>query len=331
MSSLDTLISGDLAALGEDSRRSPLAIDDALRTTNMYRDDLPGAQARRDALADERRRELFMMPLALSHVFAHRVARAAAGAVGIVSALMLVAMMGDTAVMEAAMWLVPDLGASLLCALAAIAILSSYVIATWIAEGWFARRMRQAIQTGDDPYRDLDALARGPVEIARDAVRRVDGISLGLCFAGITAVTFAFGYLVAIVGTVMEIRMASASAFARVVAFGLLAENLELVAVMLVATAAVAIALGRACRRGKASLIVRVLGHWATLGVAVFVGLGTAFAMLSALVTFAWTRQLPPMEVRYLFALGATFSITGVTAWALLWWRRREHARIGED
>src|SRR5690606_13113931 len=65
MSSLDTLISGDLAALGEDSRRSPLAIDDALRTTNMYRDDLPGAQARRDALADERRRELFMMPLAL--------------------------------------------------------------------------------------------------------------------------------------------------------------------------------------------------------------------------------------------------------------------------
>ena len=93
MSSLDSLITSDLAALGDDSRRSPTALDDALQTTNMYRDDRPGAEARRDALADERRRELVMMPLTLSHVFAHRVGRAAAGASAFVCTIVLLTML----------------------------------------------------------------------------------------------------------------------------------------------------------------------------------------------------------------------------------------------
>lgn len=329
MSSLDSLISSDLAALGEDSRRSPLAIDDALRTTNMYRDDLPGAEARRNALADERRRELVMMPLALSHVFAHRVGRAAAGAAGLACALVLFAMMADPWLMRAGAWLVPGLNVGMLCALAAIAILSVYVIATWIAEAWFARHMRSAIQTGDDPYRDLDTLARGPVELARDAVRRVDGISLGLFLAGVSAVALAFGYLVVLVGALHELPYAWS--IIGILETGALERNIDILALVLFGTTAVAFVLGHACREGDSSLTVRVLGHWAMLAAAVFVGLTTAFSGLRTLLQLGIRREPPPVDVRYLLALGIAFAIVCTAAWVLLWWRRRECARIGES
>ncbi len=328
MSSLDTLITSDLAALGEDSRRNVAPLDDMLRTTNMYRDDRPGAEARRDALADERRRELVMMPLTLSHVFAHRVGRAAAGAAGLGCAAVLLAMMADPLLMRLGAWFVPGMNLSILCTLTAIAILAAYVVATWAAEAWFARRMRAAIQTGDDPYRDLDALARGPVELAQDAVRRVDGVSLGLTLAGATAVVLAFGYLGVIVTSIHPPTYAWS-------VIGLLntdalAKNIDVVTVAVIGASVLAFVLGRACRAGDASLLVRALGHWSTLAAAVFVGLTTAFAGIRTLLGLGMRRELPTMEVRFLLALGTAFAIVAGAAWLLLWWRRREVARIGE-
>jgi hypothetical protein len=328
MSSLDSLITSDLAALGDDSRRHLVGLDDALRTTNMYRDDRPGAEARRDALVDERRRELVMMPLTLSHVFAHRVGRAAAGAAGLACTVVLLAMLADPLLLRLAAWFVPGLNVGMLCALSAIVILKVYVLATWIAEAWFARRMRGAIQTGDDPYRDLDALARGPVEIAQHAVRRVDGISMGLFLAGFTAITLSFGYVGVIVGALHEFPHAwSITGILRSDALG---KNLDVLVLALLGTAIVAFFVGRACQRVQGSALVRFLGHWSVLVIAGLAALATAYVGIHTLHMISMRRDLPSYELRELLGIGSTIAILGAVTWSLLWWRRREQARIGE-
>jgi hypothetical protein len=328
MTTLDLVIKSDLAELGEDSRREPIALDDALRTTNMYRDDRPGVEARRDALADERRRELVMMPLTLSHVFAHRVGRAAAGVAGMVCTAVLLAMLADPLLMHAAAWFVPGLNVGMLVALTAIAILGVYIVATLIAEAWFARRMRAAIAKGEDPYRDIDTLARGPVEIAQQAVRRVDGVSLALFLAGSSVVALGFGYVVAIVGALHEFPHAwQLAGIDRALA---LSKNVDVLMLAMMGAGFVAYLVGRGCQRGETSAIVRILGHWAALAVSLVVGFATATVGFNTLYTIRLRRELPPSDVRFLLGIAAMVAIVGVAAWALLWWRRREAARIGE-
>lgn len=337
MSTVDLMITSDLGALGEDSRRDPVGLDDALRTTNMYRDDRPGAEARRDALADERRRELVMMPLTLSHVFAHRVGRAAAGAAGLACTALLIVMLADPLLFRLAAWLVPGLDVGMLGALTAIALLSVYVIASWIAEAWFARRMRAAIKTGDDPYRDLDALARGPVELAQQAVRRIDGLSIGLFLAGITALALGFGYVAVIVGALHEFPYAWS--IAGILESGALGGNLDVLVLAVVGVSVVALLVGRACDRdprgpGAAHVsgagMLCLLGHWSTLVLALTAAFGTAFVGFRALHMFDMRKALPTTDMRYLLGIGATSAILGAATWALLWLRRRELARIGE-
>ena len=328
MTTLDLVIKSDLAELGEDSRQNPVALDDALRTTNMYRDDRPGAEARRDALAEERRRELVMMPLTLSHVFAHRVGRAAAGVAAMVCTAVLLAMLADPLLMRAAAWFVPGLNVGMLVALTAIAILAVYIVATLVAEAWFARRMRAAIAKGDDPYRDIDTLARGPVELAQQAVRRVDGVSLALFLAGVSVVVLGFGYVVAVVGAVHQFPHAwQLASIDRSLA---LARNVEVLMLAMMGAGFVAYLVGRGCQRGEASGVVRVLGHWATLAVAGVAGLATASIGFNTIVTVNMRRDPVPSDVRFLLGIGAMIAIVGVAAWALLWWRRREIARVGE-
>jgi hypothetical protein len=268
------------------------------------------------------------MPLTLSHVFAHRVGRAAAGAAALGCSLVLLAMLADPLLVHLGAFLVPGLNLTTLCTLTAIAILASYVVATWAAEAWFTRRMRTAIETGGDPYRDLDALARGPAELAQDAVRRVDGVSIGLTLAGGTAVALTFGYLAVIVGALNSPQ--TAWSVIALVSTEALAKNIDFVTIALIGTTAVAFILGRACRASDSSLVVRALGHWSTLAAAVFVGLTTAFAGIRTLLELSMRRDLPSMEVRFLLALGTAFALVAGSAWLLLWWRRREVARIGE-
>ncbi len=328
MSSIDTLITSDLTALGEDSRRNLVGVDDALRTQNMYRDDRPGAEARRDALAEERRRELVMMPLTLSHVFAHRVGRAAAGAAGLACTRALVAIISDPLLLQVAAWLVPGLDVGILGLLTFIAVLAVYVIATWIAEAWFARRMRAAIRTGEDPYRDLDELARGPVEVAQQAVRRVDGISLGLFLAGMTSLAIGFGYVVAILGSLYELPYALS--MSAVVDTGALEKNLGVLVNALLLAGGMAFWLGRSARRGTRSRFIAVLSSWWTLLVAGMMGVPIAYVTFRTIALIGVRRDLPPEDVRYLIGFGATIALVGLAAWVLLWWRDRENRRIGE-
>jgi hypothetical protein len=324
--SSESMITSDLATLGEDNRRNLVELDDALRRTNMYRDDRPGAQARRDALADERRRELVMMPLTLSHVFAHRVGRAAAGAVALLAALVGILVVADPLLMQFVAWFVPGLNLGMLAMIVALKVLGVYVLATWVAEAWFARKMRRAIETSTDAYKDLDDLARGPVEIAQHAVARVDGISIGLFLAGATSLTLVCGYIGAIVGAVHELPYAwSLSAVART---GVLERNVDLLAFGIAAAITLAILVGRACKRVRPSALLDMLGHWASLAIAVVLGIVASYGTFHVFVAFG-RGHLPSHDMRTIVALAATATIVLATAWSLLRWRRREHARIG--
>jgi hypothetical protein len=325
MSSIDIMIDRDLASLGEDSRRDAVAIDDALRTTTMYRDDRLGAEARRDALADERRRELVMMPLTLSHVFAHRVGRAAAGAAALACSALLVVMILDPLLFRLAAWIVPGLDLGMLGALAATAILAVYVIATFIAEAWFARRMRAAIQTGDDPYRDIDALARGPVEQAQQAVGRVDGLAVGLPLAGFVSLALVFGYVAVISSALLQFPYAWT--MVGIVHTSALAKNVGILVLALVGVGALAVALARACRRPDARLL-GVAGRGWVLALGIVAGGLTAMFYFPVLSALHNRGVLPTMNARFVLGLMATASLVALASWALLWWRRRELARM---
>lgn len=321
MSQIDHTIARDLAALGENSRRDIPALDEALRTTDAYRDDRPGAEARRNALAEERRRELVLMPLTLAHVFAHRLGRAAAGGMAVLCSLVLVAMLVDPLLLRFAAWAVPGLSVGMLATIAALAIIAAYVVASWIGEAWFARKMRAAIQTGDDAYRDLDHLARGPLEIAQAAVHKVDGWSFGLFLAGAASITLAFGYVVVLVG--MQHTISTAWSLSALYDSGIVQRNIDFVVLAIAACGGTSVLLVRNAAVAKA------LGSWMALVVAAVVGITTMYQGVHLLLT--WRRDWPSLELRTALALGATITVFLPMAWALLFWRRREQQRIGID
>ncbi len=327
MTTLDHLITSDLGALGEDSRRAPGTLDDALRTTGIYRDERPGAEARRDALADERRRELVLMPLTLSHVFAHRVGRAAAGAAALVSAAVMIVLLADPLALRLVAWVVPGLNVSVCALLATLAIVGVYVIATWGAEAWFARNMRKAIRTGPDAYQDLDRLSRGPLEIAQAAVRRVDALSLGLMLAGATAVTLVFGYMVVVIGAFHD--LSRAWSLQAMLMTGAVSKNIDMLVLAVAGACIAATFVARSCSGEQADVLkTRSLASWSTLAVAIVIGLGTAYGAIHVMVNVGYSHRLPSTETRFALATGAALSVFLGIGWALLWWRRREQARI---
>lgn len=325
MSNVDKTIARDLAALGENSRRDIPALDDALKTTDAYRDDRPGAEARRNALAEQRKKELVLMPLTLAHVFTHRLGRAAAGGMAILVSLVMMSMIADPLLMRFAGWFLPGLNIGMLVLIGAVAILGAYVIASWVGEIWFARRMRAAIKTSSDAYEDIQQLAEGPLEIAQRAVARLDGWSIGLFLGGTAAVTLVFGYTVVIVG--MNHTLSNAWSM-----FGLqtaaLSRNAGILAFVLAATGVATFVVARACARDRVadSAFVRGLGNWPTLALAGCVGI---VALYNLFRVAAGSHQIVSPAQRVVVSVAATIAIYLPIAFSLLYWRRREQARIG--
>lgn len=338
MTNVDNTIDRDLRALGENSRRDVPALDSvpALRpgraqgaTIDAYRDDRPGAEARRNALAEERRREMVLMPLTLAHVFAHRAGRIAAGAMALAVSAVMLMMLADPLLMRFAAWFVPGLNMGMLIMIAAMAILGAYVLASWVGEAWFARRMRASIKTGDDAYRDLDQLAQGPIEIAQRACRKLDGWSIGLFLAGAVSVTLVFGYAIVVVG--VNHTLDRAWSMIGILDTGALQRNVGTVALGVFAACTAAFFVGRACAHDTAetSAITKGLASWAGLVVAGVIGVVMLYNGFH-LIASREARMYMTVEMRYTLAVGATIAIFIPKAWALLFWRRREHARIGE-
>jgi hypothetical protein len=323
MSRIDQMIDADLAALGENSKHNVPALDEALQRNDAYRDDRPGAEARRNALADERKRELVLMPLTLSHVFAHRIGRIAAGGMALLVSLKMLAILADPVLMRFAAWLVPGLSVTMLILMSALAIVCAYVVATWFAEAWFARRMRNAIKTGDDPHTDIDHLARGPLEIAHAAVQKVDGWSLGIFLAGVTTVTLVFGYVLVMVG--MQHTISNAWQLSTQT-LDISRHNLGLLAFFGLACVTVAFLVGRACDGHGGQRLVRILSGWPVLAISAVIAIATAYQGLHVMLT--WRHRWPDQETRVLLAMGSAVTVFVPAAWALLFWRRREQARI---
>ena len=329
MSNIDKTIARDLAALGENSRRDVPALDptlDALRTKDAYRDDRPGAEARRNELAEQRRRELVLMPLTLAHVFAHRLGRAAAGGMALVVSAIMLAMIADPLLMRFAAWFIPGLNIGMLVLLASLAVIASYVIATWIGEIWFERRMRKAISTSKDAYEDIEHLARGPLEIAHRAVARLDGWALGLFLAGATSATLVFGYTAVIVGT--NHVLSHAWSMVGILESGALDRNLTFLLPVLVTSLVIAFVLGRACARDiSTSMTARALGSWIALVIAGAFGIAMLYKTFHLMLDFRPARRLGGDE-RMFLSVATTIVVFVPVAWGLLFWRRREQARI---
>ena len=329
MSSLDSLITSDLAALGDDSRRGLVGLEDTLRTKNMYRDDRAGAEARRDALAGERRVELAMMPLSLAHVFAHRVGRIAVGAAALLASFAVMAVLTDPALLRLASWMFDAYSHAVkldhVLLLVMLALCAVYIVSVWIGEAWFARRMRETIRTSDEPYRDIDELAQGPLEIAQCAVKRLDALVIGFSLAGGAALVLSFGYLAVMVK--LPDFGYSSWYYSGLLHPAAAERNVDVLVLAVFITMGFSVWLARAVRLDRLG-VPKVLGHWSTL-VSVC-ALALAIGYISADTMTKIRHYAPSPELRYLLGVGSTAVVCGTATWLLLAWRRREQARIGE-
>lgn len=354
--SADRVIDGDLAALGDASRQRMPSLDASVDSTGVhpprrgarasqrsdeaapadplrgdaYRDDLPGAEARRDSLADARRRELALMPLTLSQIYAHRVGRAAGGAAAVLCALGLLVILDDTFLVRLTAWFIPGFALGMYALISIAFVLITYLTAHWIAEQKFTARMRELVSKGPDAYRDLDQLAVGPFAVAAEKVRRVDHVSFVLPLAGIAllAPLLAFIGYIGMMAFQMHYRRSTLDAFMA------MTSDMGPVLIALVAGVVIAVligsAIGREERHGAPIEWVRWLGHWGVLIVAFVLGLVVAGG--AALASFRMQNAYipPPQTARYLLALGGEAVILLPSIWYLLWWRRRERWRLGD-
>ena len=328
--SLDPIITADLAALGEDNRRNLPALDGK----GVYRDDRPGAEARRNALSDQRRLELATMPLVLAHVFAHRIGRAVAGAAALACTVGLVLFASDPTLVHMLAWFVPGLPLNFTtCAAAALVIvLAAYVIGNWVGELWLERKLRAGFDPTGDPYRDLDRLAEGPLATAHQLVERADPWAVGLFLGGMLSLASMFGYLLVTLGAFHRLSFVLSSNALFV--DRTVTSNLGPALFGIASGVALATYVGYACRRERslvtAPRILRWFGHWAMLPLGTFVGLFTLYRVFVMADRLFTRGMLPGIEERLDLSIASELSLVMLAAWAVLWWRRREHARIGQ-
>jgi hypothetical protein len=338
--SADRVIDGDLAALGDASRQHLPTIDASLDSTavhrsstphaSAYRDDLPGVEARRNSLADARRRELALMPLTLSQIYAHRVGRAAAGAAAILCALGLLVVIDDRFLVRLTAYFIPGFAIGVYALVSIAFVLVTYQVAHWIAESRFTERMRELVSKGPDAYRDLDQLAVGPFAVAAEKVRRVDQVSLVLPLVGIALLA----PLLAFVGFIGTLAIEMNFGVRSIDTFLAMTSDMGPVLVALLAgvvvTCLLGYVIGREHRHGAPAMWVRWIGHWGVLVVAFVLAIGVGGgAMLSAFRMQA-AYIPPPMFAQYLLALGGEAVFLLPSIWFFLWWRRRERWRLGD-
>jgi hypothetical protein len=338
-SSADRVIDGDLAALGEASRQNVPALATSLDSTavhtprtphaSAYRDDLPGVEARRNSLAETRRRELALMPLTLSQIYAHRVGRAAGGAAAILCALGLLVILDDRFLVQLTAYFIPGFALGMYALMSIAFVLVTYLTAHWIAEQRFTARMRELVSSGPDAYRDLDQLAVGPFAVAAEKVRRVDTASLALPIIGIAMLA----PLLAYVGYIGALSFTLTYSSSTIGAFMRMTGDMGPVLVALVGGVVLAGLVAHAIRheqRGEPAPWVRWIGHWATLIVAFVLGLLVLAGAALAAFNMQHTYNPPQEGARYLLAIGGEAAILLPSIWFFLWWRRRERWRLGD-
>lgn len=318
-------IESDLRALAEDSARGlPDFAETAARLAGAgdpYRDDRPGAEARRRALVEDRLVEVALMPLALERVYVHRVARSAAGAAALVAAAAV--MVGVLDPWSARMMaIVSGMPLAVFApVLIGFASLGAWIVASLIAERAVERRLRDAVSTGADLYRDIERLeAAGPLVQVRRMVGAVDGPATALPLLGATLAVAVCGFLTAFFFVPAQ-AMASAA-------------HASLVPLGLVTALAVAFAvdLGRACARERRSLarpaVLALAEHWGMLVASGLVGSFVLWYGARVVDRVRFLGAVPGDGMRLLLLLAAVAAVALPATWVLLWLRRREERRL---
>jgi hypothetical protein len=332
-SDIDSHINQDLSLLAEETRRGigELAGVATILAGKQpaYRDDRPGAEARRDALLGRRRLELALMPLALERAFVHRVSRAAAGGIASLCAAAIMVGLSQPGLIRLADLMIPGVVSLTLASVAiVVAILAAYIVGGWVAERVFERRMRESFETSGEPYRDLDALARGPIDRARDLARRADGWAIGLPLLAVATLAPLLAFL-SLSGIIYSMR--SVHSFADLAAVVVLNGDLIWLAIGMAAGGIVAVAVGLGCHRERGSLeqprALRWLGHVAVLPLALVAGLALLVPVGDALHA-TQSHQYVSITTRLIIAGGGTLAVTAAAACTLLWHRRREQRRL---
>jgi hypothetical protein len=323
----DKLMTGDLAALAVDNRRELPSLAETLRELGVYAPPR-GSEATPSSA--------FTL-MALARVYAHRVARAAAGAMLLACVAKLLVAFWHGADRRGASALYRFLDLSLVHAAVIVAVLAmiAHRIALAIATYRFERDMRAAHARGEDP-----------VALGRARVRGVDRSAIALWLGGLTATIVMFGILwLTLGGEPLRVMLGRDpwwpyferiySADGRVVfefsyfsASDVVRDQTAIATLASLASTLVAIAIARVCARPRWG---RALAH----RMVVVAGLVLAAATIHVGVrhdvgpietTLQWIR-LPSTELRVAFAASAVLAVTLVLAGLVLRTRRRDHER----
>ncbi len=326
MSDLDNIIRSDLAALGAETASAiPDFASVSAKLTGSggpYRDDQPGTEARRRALFDHRAREQALMPLAYERIFVHRVSRTAAGAVAILGVAVALLASADLWTQRLVYLLVGQPTAPLTAALLGFEILAGYVLSGWVAERYYERRLRGMLDVAGDAYADIENLeAADPAREARRLVDRVDAAAIALPLAGAVTGGLLFGLL----------AFFSDHGYS---ALALLHEGRAVLAPAAFAGIIVALVIGNACagerRRVDRSPLLRAAEHWTILaagGAAAIAGLWYAAHTSFGMHPFG---IIPDSSTSLIHGAVGLTALVQPTTWLALWWRRREHHRLGD-
>ena len=165
----------------DEKAREPIA-------AGVFRDGSDGARARRDYLLEKRRHDYAVLSHSVRRIYVGRVARAAAGGVALLGALLTLVGAADPGAYE---WLLANTPgpypAPLTTLLLATAIGSvmSYFVARSVAEDYYARIISRSVQASDDLYADLERLAHiRPELVAYRLADRAELASLALPYIG---------------------------------------------------------------------------------------------------------------------------------------------------
>lgn len=321
----EDVIATDLRALaGESAAALPEFAETASWLAgggSPYRDDRPGAEARRRALIEDRLMEVALLPLALERVYVHRVARAAAGGAALLGAAAVMVGVLDPWTGRMLMILSGMPLAILAPVLISVASLVAYIMAGLLAEHHYERRLRATVKTGGELYGDIERLeAARPLDQVRRMVQGVDPVSVALPLLGASMGLTVCGFLMAFY-FIPGNMMASAAYY-----------SLGPVALVTVLSTAFAIDLARACARERKSpsrpALLVVAEHWGTL---VAGGLVGAFVLWYGARVADGVRLagfVPGEGKRLLLIAAAVAAVILPFTAALLWLRRREQRRV---
>jgi len=286
-----------------------------------YRDDRPGAEARRRALLEDRLLEVALMPLALGRVYAHRVARAAAGGAALLGAAAVMVGVFDPWTGRMLMLLSGMPLAILAPVLIGFFTLGTYILAGLLAEHHVERVLRASVRTGGEPFGDIDRLeAARPLDRVRRMVHAVDSVSVALPLLGASMGLVVCGFLMAFYFIPGQM-MASAAYY-----------SLGPVSLVTVLSAAFAIDLARACARERRSpsrpLLLAVAEHWGTLIAGALVGAFVLWYGARVVDGVRFAGMVPSEGKRLLLIAAAVSAVVLPFTSALLWLRRREQRRV---